>query len=92
VTVMTDNGHTAPEPSERGRYAVYPQDDGIIIARVSGICGTCQGCGCGTPEDPVDLTRAGIMATIMKARGVIGQSGITIGDVVKAGMGRGSRH
>jgi hypothetical protein len=87
---MTSNGQ-ARQPSERGRYAVYEQETGIVIGRVSGICQTCQDCGCGTPEEPIDLTHDGIMGTLMKARGMIGKSGITFGDVVKAGMGRGPK-
>ena len=44
----------SPEPVERGRYAVYPTPDGgLLIARVSGICATCESCGCGQHEEPV---------------------------------------
>ena len=43
-----------PEPSERGRYAVYDMaDGGLLIARVSGICERCRDCGCGDQRDPL---------------------------------------
>ena len=54
---MTDangNGQHPPEPLERGRYAVYGTGDGgLLIARTSGICQTCQDCGCGQQAEPV---------------------------------------
>jgi hypothetical protein len=39
-------------PVERGRYALYrTPDDGVLIARASGICETCQECGCGEQQE-----------------------------------------
>ena len=43
------------EPAERGRYAVYEADGGLVIARASGICETCAGCGCGEQADPITV-------------------------------------
>ena len=52
----------APEPSERGRYAVYDTPDGgLLIARTSGICERCQECGCGTPRDPLGPVPGGVI-------------------------------
>ena len=48
---MTDS-----EPAERGRYAVYDDGGGgLVIARASGICETCAGCGCGEQADPITV-------------------------------------
>jgi hypothetical protein len=42
------------EPAERGRYALYQQPDGsALIARASGICERCAGCGCGEQQPPI---------------------------------------
>lgn len=53
-----------PEAGERGRYALYATDKGPVIARATGLCGTCLNCGCGHQEDPIDLTPAGVMRFI----------------------------
>lgn len=51
-----------PEPSERGRYAVYEMPDGgLLIARTSDICDRCQGCGCGTPREPLGPVPGGVI-------------------------------
>ena len=51
----------SPEPAERGRYAVYPQDPtGLVIARTAGLCERCASCGCGEPQEPIDLTPKGV--------------------------------
>ena len=79
---MTEaNGETPPpaEPVQRGRYAVYQEADGIIIGYTNGLCDNCLNCGCGIPADePVDLTRSGIMRTVMKAQQALG-SGTLMG-------------
>ena len=46
---------TGAEPAERGRYAVYEADGGLVIARASGICETCANCGCGEQVDPITV-------------------------------------
>ena len=44
------------KPAERGRYAVYDDGGGgLVIARASGICDTCAGCGCGEQADPITV-------------------------------------
>ena len=62
------------EPIERGRYAAFPQPDGsngLMIYRATGLCQTCQDCGCGTQQDPVDLSLKGLLAM----RAAIGRIG-----------------
>jgi hypothetical protein len=45
---------TAPEPAERGRYAIYEEaDGGLVIPRSTGLCDTCQACGCGEQAEPL---------------------------------------
>jgi len=44
-----------PEPLERGRYALFETPGGLVIARAAGTCETCQSCGCGTQQPPVEL-------------------------------------
>jgi hypothetical protein len=43
------------DPAERGRYAVYEADGGLVIARASGICERCAECGCGEQADPITV-------------------------------------
>ena len=46
----------APVPLERGRYAIFETPDGgWAIARASGICDTCQGCGCGEQHEAIPV-------------------------------------
>lgn len=52
---MNDNQQQPAEPLERGRYALYETGQGLVIARASGICQTCQECGCGTARDKLEL-------------------------------------
>lgn len=60
----------APEPAERGRYAVYLQPDGgIVIARAAGICVTCRDCGCGEQADPITIPAALAHMARMAAEG-----------------------
>jgi hypothetical protein len=45
---------TQPDPAERGRYAIYEEDDGgLVIPRSTGLCDTCQACGCGEQAEPL---------------------------------------
>lgn len=46
----------------RGRFALYPQDQGAVIAYVTDLCATCQECECGTRQEPLDLTPRGIVS------------------------------
>lgn len=51
-----------PEPSERGRYAVYDMPDGgLLIARTSGICQRCLDCGCGDQREPLGPVPGGVI-------------------------------
>ena len=60
----------SPEPSERGRYAVYPQPDGgALIARAAGICQRCTECGCGEQMDPISIPSAVIGMAKMAMEG-----------------------
>lgn len=48
-----------PEPSERGRYAIYEQaDGGLVIPRASGLCETCSACTCGEQVEPLQVPGA----------------------------------
>jgi hypothetical protein len=59
-----------PDPAERGRFALYPQEKGMIIAYVTGLCDTCQGCGCGQQQEPIDLTPQGVTGLLAKMGGL----------------------
>lgn len=69
-------GTGAPEPALRGRFALYPQEPkGAIIGYATGICERCTACGCGQPQEPLDLTPAGamkMMGKMGKLKGLIG--------------------
>jgi hypothetical protein len=44
----------APEPAERGRYAIFEQPDGgLVIPRSAPLCDRCAGCGCGEQMEPL---------------------------------------
>lgn len=62
----------APEAADRGRYALYSQPDGgLLIARASGICQTCQDCGCGTQAEPIAIPPAVVSMAKLAAEGKI---------------------
>ena len=49
----------APEPAERGRYAIFEQaDGGLVIPRTTGLCETCAACGCGEQAEPLRVPGA----------------------------------
>lgn len=49
----------APEPSERGRYAIYEQaDGGLVIPRSGPLCETCAACKCGEQQEPLRIPGA----------------------------------
>jgi hypothetical protein len=52
---VTQEAPSAPEASERGRYAVFETaDGGWKIATAGPLCETCSGCGCGAAyRDPI---------------------------------------
>ncbi len=53
---MTD---PQPEPSERGRYAIFEQPDGgLVIPRSAPLCERCAGCGCGEQAEPLRIPGA----------------------------------
>jgi hypothetical protein len=52
------------QPGERGRYALFSTDAGPVIARATGLCDRCLECGCGTQQEPIDLTPPGVMRFI----------------------------
>ena len=60
---MTDtpDTETVPEPVERGRYALYKDGAGLVIARATNLCESCSACGCGDQQEPIDMSPAGIM-------------------------------
>jgi hypothetical protein len=49
----------APEPGlieGPGRYKIFPAPDGgWVIARATGLCEKCGGCGCGEQAEPVQV-------------------------------------
>jgi hypothetical protein len=48
-----------PEPSERGRYAIYEQPDGgLVIPRSAPLCESCASCGCGEQQEPLRIPGA----------------------------------
>lgn len=62
----------APEAAFRGRFAVYPQEPkGAVIAYATELCDRCLTCGCGAPQEPLDMTPAGMMK--MMAGGKLGK-------------------
>lgn len=65
---MSGNGHEAPEPLEAGRYKVFPQDNGFIIARATGLCETCQHHDCGEQQEVLDISPAGVARLLGQAR------------------------
>lgn len=49
----------APEPSERGRYAIFEQPDGgLVIPRSAPLCERCADCGCGEQGEPLTIPAA----------------------------------
>ena len=43
-----------PVKLEGGRYALYQSPDGgLVVARATGTCQTCQECGCGEQQAPL---------------------------------------
>ena len=43
-----------PRVIERGRYALYESPDGgLVVARATGTCQSCQDCGCGEQQQPL---------------------------------------
>jgi len=63
---------TPPDPAERGRYVLYPHPSGrgMLIGRATGLCDRCSSCGCGDQQELIDLSPAGIAATIKKMGGL----------------------
>lgn len=50
------NPQVPPVVEGPGRYVVYSAPDGgWVIARATGICERCQGCGCGEQGEPVQI-------------------------------------
>ena len=50
---------TAPEPAERGRYAVFEEPDGgLVIPRSAPLCNRCASCGCGEQLEPYRVPAA----------------------------------
>jgi hypothetical protein len=45
----------APEVLEQGRYKVFDQGGGWVIARAVETCERCQTCGCGEQADPIQV-------------------------------------
>ena len=47
------------EPVERGRYAIFEQDDGgLVIPRSAPLCERCAECGCGEQQEPIRVPGA----------------------------------
>jgi hypothetical protein len=64
---MTDG---QPEPSERGRYAIFEQDDGgLVIPRSAPLCDRCANCGCGEQQAPLTVPGAIVKMAKMAAEG-----------------------
>ena len=73
-------------PAERGRYAVYEADGGLVIARASGICDTCANCGCGEQSDPITVPA---MLVALAKNAAAGGKMPGFGAIRKAVMARG---
>ena len=81
------------EPAERGRYAVYDDGTGgLVIARASGICDTCAGCGCGEQADPITVPAMLVALAKNAAAGgkMPGLGAIRKAVMARAGNGTGS--
>jgi len=64
----------APEPSERGRYAIYEQPDGgLVIPRSAPLCERCAGCGCGEQLDPLRIPGMLVKAAMSAGSGGLGE-------------------
>ncbi len=56
---MSDQQEQAPEPAERGRYAIFEQADGsLIIPRSAPLCTACASCTCGEQMEPLRIPGA----------------------------------
>jgi hypothetical protein len=74
------------EPAERGRYALYrTPDDGVLIARASGICERCSHCGCGEQQENFGP----VSAVMLQAAQLAGQGRIP--EAMKLLMANGIR-
>lgn len=73
-----------PIAAERGRYALWADDDGRLVAitRATELCERCHNCGCGTQAEPI--TMASIMAM---GREMIKANGIGVKQALKQVMG-----
>ncbi len=59
-----------PEPSERGRYAIFEQPDGgLIIPRSAPLCAACAACKCGEQMEPLKIPGAYIRMARAAAEG-----------------------
>lgn len=89
---MTETAEqTPPEappvvPDQRGRYALYSQPDGPVIAYTTSLCETCAACGCGDQAaEPLDLTATGRMKMLQMAIA----NGISVPGFVRKMISRG---
>ena len=56
LPATTGSGQLAPVIEGPGRYAVYQAGDGgWAIARATGLCETCLGCGCGEQAELIEV-------------------------------------
>ena len=78
---MTDG-----EPAERGRYAVYEADGGLVIARAAPLCESCAACGCGDQVDPITVPA---MLVALARNAAAGGKMPGLGAIRKAVMSRG---
>jgi hypothetical protein len=68
TAVETPADPAAPVPLEAGRYKVFSQDNGFVIARAVNTCERCAGCGCGDQQEPLDISPAGVAKLMSQAR------------------------
>lgn len=62
-----------PIAAERGRYALWADEDGRLVAitRATELCERCHNCGCGTQHEPITLASITTLGKeIMKANGM----------------------
>ena len=67
---------SAPEPSERGRYAVHTlPDGGLLVARSGPRCEKCAACGCGEQRDPIGPISGALVKLAAAAAGEMTMAG-----------------
>lgn len=65
---LDDDAPAPPEALESGRYKVFGQENGFIIARATGLCEACAGHDCGEQQEILDLSPGGVAKLMGQAK------------------------